>query len=111
MIFAAPSFCDPALLDQPRSGVVVGNIGHQESLLVSGGGEVTIDRYVVVDDVGRVINPLICEGQVQGGLAQGIGQALVEHTVYDPHSGQLLSGSLMVTSVRVTLLGLATTIR
>jgi carbon-monoxide dehydrogenase large subunit len=56
-------------------------------------GEVTIDRYVVVDDVGRVINPLICEGQVQGGLAQGIGQALFEEVVYDRASGQLLSGS------------------
>jgi carbon-monoxide dehydrogenase large subunit len=56
-------------------------------------GEVIIDRYIVVDDVGRVINPLICEGQIQGGLAQGIGQALLEHVVYDRESGQLLSGT------------------
>jgi carbon-monoxide dehydrogenase large subunit len=56
-------------------------------------GKVTIDRYIVVDDVGRVINPLICEGQIQGGLAQGIGQALLEHVVYDRDSGQLLSGT------------------
>ena len=56
-------------------------------------GAVAIDRYVVVDDVGRVINPLVCEGQIQGGLAQGIGQALFEHVVYDRESGQLLSGS------------------
>ena len=42
-----------------------------------------------------LINPLLTEGQVQGGVAQGIGQALLEHTVYDPGSGQLLSGSLM----------------
>jgi len=56
-------------------------------------GRVTIDRYVVVDDVGRVINPLICEGQIQGGLAQGIGQALVEQVAYDRESGQLLSSS------------------
>ncbi len=56
-------------------------------------GEVAIDRYTVVDDVGRVINPLICEGQIHGGLAQGIGQALFEHVVYDRESGQLLSGS------------------
>jgi carbon-monoxide dehydrogenase large subunit len=54
-------------------------------------GEVVIDRYVVVDDVGRVINPLICEGQIQGGLAQGIGQALFEQVAYDRTSGQLLS--------------------
>jgi carbon-monoxide dehydrogenase large subunit len=56
-------------------------------------GGVTIDRYVVVDDVGRVINPLICEGQVQGGLAQGIGQALFEEVAYDRTSGQLLSST------------------
>jgi carbon-monoxide dehydrogenase large subunit len=56
-------------------------------------GAVTIDRYAVVDDVGRVINPLICEGQIQGGLAQGIGQALLEVVTYDAESGQLLSGS------------------
>jgi carbon-monoxide dehydrogenase large subunit len=56
-------------------------------------GAVTLDRYVVVDDVGRVINPLICEGQIQGGLAQGIGQALLEHVAYDRESGQLLSAT------------------
>jgi carbon-monoxide dehydrogenase large subunit len=56
-------------------------------------GEVTVDRYVVVDDVGRVINPLICEGQIQGGLAQGIGQALFEEVTYDRTSGQLLSST------------------
>jgi carbon-monoxide dehydrogenase large subunit len=56
-------------------------------------GVVTIERYTVVDDVGVVINPLICEGQVQGGLAQGIGQALLERVIYDPESGQLLTGT------------------
>jgi carbon-monoxide dehydrogenase large subunit len=54
---------------------------------------VAIDRYVVVDDVGRVVNPLICEGQVQGGLAQGIGQALLEQVAYDRESGQLVSST------------------
>ena len=58
-------------------------------------GMVTLDRYLAVDDFGRLINPLLTAGQVQGGLAQGIGQALLERTVYDPVSGQLLSGSLM----------------
>ncbi len=58
-------------------------------------GAATLARYVVVDDVGRAINPLICEGQVHGGLAQGIGQALGEAIVYDPRSGQLLSGSFL----------------
>jgi carbon-monoxide dehydrogenase large subunit len=58
-------------------------------------GKVVIERYTIVDDYGRLINPLLTAGQVQGGVAQGIGQALLEHTVYDAESGQLLSGSLM----------------
>jgi carbon-monoxide dehydrogenase large subunit len=58
-------------------------------------GVVTLERYTAVDDYGRLINPLLTEGQVQGGVAQGIGQALFEHTIYDSDSGQLLSGSLM----------------
>jgi carbon-monoxide dehydrogenase large subunit len=56
---------------------------------------ITIERYAICDDFGRVINPLLVEGQVHGGTVQGIGQALLEHTVYDPESGQLLSGSFM----------------
>ncbi len=58
-------------------------------------GAVAIERYTVVDDFGRTINPLMLEGQVHGGIVQGIGQALLEHAVYDPDSGQLLSGSFM----------------
>jgi aerobic carbon-monoxide dehydrogenase large subunit len=58
-------------------------------------GEVAVDRYFAVDDVGVAINPLICEGQVHGGLAQGIGQALLEHALYDRQSGQLVSGTFM----------------
>jgi|SRR5437763_2173793 len=58
-------------------------------------GTVTLERYAAIDDYGRLINPMLTVGQVQGGLAQGIGQALLEHTVYDEPSGQLLSGSLM----------------
>lgn len=57
-------------------------------------GEVRLDRYVAVDDFGVLVNPLLVEGQVHGGVVQGIGQALLEHTVYDP-SGQLLTGSFM----------------
>jgi carbon-monoxide dehydrogenase large subunit len=57
-------------------------------------GTVTIDRYTVVDDFGRTINPLLLEGQVHGGIVQGIGQALLEHAIYD-ESGQFLSGSFM----------------
>jgi carbon-monoxide dehydrogenase large subunit len=58
-------------------------------------GAVELVRYTAVDDYGRLINPLLTEGQVQGGVTQGIGQAMLEHTVYDASSGQLLSGSLM----------------
>jgi carbon-monoxide dehydrogenase large subunit len=56
-------------------------------------GAVEVARYAVVDDVGRPINPMICEGQVHGGVAQGVGQALLEHAYYDPESAQLLAGS------------------
>jgi carbon-monoxide dehydrogenase large subunit len=55
-------------------------------------GTVTVDRYTVVDDFGAVINPMLLEGQVHGGVVQGLGQALYEETVYD-EGGQLLSGS------------------
>ena len=58
-------------------------------------GALEIIAFTVVDDVGRAINPMIVHGQSQGAIAQGIGQALHEHTVYDPDSGQLLSGSFM----------------
>jgi carbon-monoxide dehydrogenase large subunit len=55
-------------------------------------GMVDLVRYAAVDDVGRVINPLLCEGQIHGGIAQGVGQALMEAIVYDS-GGQLLTGS------------------
>ncbi|MDE8345499.1 MAG: xanthine dehydrogenase family protein molybdopterin-binding subunit [Acidocella sp.] len=57
-------------------------------------GTVSMVGFTAVDDIGRVINPMIVEGQVQGGIAQGIGQALLEHAIYD-ETGQLLSGSMM----------------
>jgi carbon-monoxide dehydrogenase large subunit len=58
-------------------------------------GRVEIARYTAIDDVGRAINPLILHGQTHGGIAQGVGQALWEHSHYDPQSGQLLTGSMM----------------
>ncbi len=58
-------------------------------------GETRIVNYVVVDDFGATLNPLLLAGQVHGGTAQGIGQALMEHAVYDPDSGQLMTASLM----------------
>jgi carbon-monoxide dehydrogenase large subunit len=58
-------------------------------------GQVRVDRFTAVDDFGTIINPMIVEGQVHGGLVQGIGQALMEHCVYDRETGQLLTGSFM----------------
>jgi aerobic carbon-monoxide dehydrogenase large subunit len=58
-------------------------------------GTVELARYAIVDDVGTVINPLTLKGQLHGGIAQGVGQALMEQVVYEPESGQLLTASLM----------------
>ncbi len=58
-------------------------------------GTLALLRYIVCDDVGKAVNPMIVRGQVHGGVAQGFGQAILESTVYDPASGQLVSGSFM----------------
>jgi len=58
-------------------------------------GVVHVMRYCAVDDVGKVINPLLVAGQVHGGVAQGIGQAMLENTIYDPASGQMVTSSFM----------------
>ena len=58
-------------------------------------GVVTVDRFTAVDDFGNIVNPMIVEGQVHGGIGQGIGQALREHGIYDVETGQLLTGSYM----------------
>jgi carbon-monoxide dehydrogenase large subunit len=58
-------------------------------------GAVELTRYTAIDDVGRAVNPMIIHGQTHGGIAQGMGQALMEHCVYDPESGQALAGSFM----------------
>jgi carbon-monoxide dehydrogenase large subunit len=82
------SYYDPANFTFPNSVHIAQVEVDRET------GEVTIQRYVAVDDVGKVINPLIVEGQVAGGIAQGIGQALWEHGNYDD-SGQLISSNLL----------------
>ncbi|MEM6665647.1 MAG: xanthine dehydrogenase family protein molybdopterin-binding subunit [Pseudomonadota bacterium] len=58
-------------------------------------GTIAVMDYVVIDDFGVTLNPLMLEGQVQGGVIQGIGQAVLERTVYDPESGQLLTATFM----------------
>jgi carbon-monoxide dehydrogenase large subunit len=58
-------------------------------------GQVSLARYIAVDDYGVLVNPTIAMGQAHGAIAQGVGQALLEHAVYDPESGQLRAGSFM----------------
>jgi len=58
-------------------------------------GESQVIKFTAVDDFGNVINPMIVEGQVHGGIGQGLGQAMLEQCIYDPESGQLLTGSYM----------------
>jgi carbon-monoxide dehydrogenase large subunit len=62
-------------------------------------GTLEIVRYVVVDDVGTVVNPIGLKGQIHGGVAQGLGQALMEQVIYDRQSGQNLTGSFMDYSI------------
>ncbi|MEL6869913.1 MAG: xanthine dehydrogenase family protein molybdopterin-binding subunit [Pseudomonadota bacterium] len=58
-------------------------------------GATTIQRYTVQDDMGNVVNPLLLQGQIMGGIAQGLGQAMLEQAIYEPGSGQLLTGSFL----------------
>jgi len=58
-------------------------------------GQASLARYTAVDDYGVLVNPMIATGQAHGAIAQGVGQALLEHAVYDPGSGQPVAGSLM----------------
>jgi len=82
------TFYDPANFTFPNSAhIAMAEIDRET-------GQVSLTHYTAVDDVGKVINPLIVEGQMVGGVAQGVGQALWEHAIYD-ENGQLLSGSMM----------------
>ena len=83
------AFYDPANFTYPAGAYVCEVEVDPET------GVVDIVGFVAVDDFGHVVNPMIVEGQVHGGLTQGIGQALMEGAVYDPDSGQLLTGSYM----------------
>ncbi|MBI4769078.1 MAG: molybdopterin-dependent oxidoreductase, partial [Chloroflexi bacterium] len=82
------AFYDPANFTFPNSAHIAQVEVDRDT------GEVTIQRYVAVDDVGKVINPLVVDGQIVGGIAQGVGQALWEQGVYD-NNGQLLTATLM----------------
>jgi carbon-monoxide dehydrogenase large subunit len=82
------AFYDPANFTFPNSAHIAQVEIDRET------GQVMIQRYIAIDDVGKVINPMIVQGQILGGIAQGAGQALLEHGVYD-ENGQLLTGSMM----------------
>jgi carbon-monoxide dehydrogenase large subunit len=58
-------------------------------------GQVSLERFIAVDDVGIAINPMLVDGQIHGGIAQGVGQAICENVVFDKDTGQLLSGSFL----------------
>jgi carbon-monoxide dehydrogenase large subunit len=82
-------FYDPPDLNDPQAM-------HLAVVVVDKGtGRVKISDYFTIDDCGTIINPMIVEGQVHGGLAQGIGQAMMEHVIYEDATGQLLSGTFM----------------
>lgn len=83
------AFYDPANFTYP-AGTYVSEVEIDPDT-----GTVEVMRFTAADDFGRIVNPMIVEGQVHGGLAQGIGQALLEGCVYDPKSGQLLTGSYL----------------
>jgi carbon-monoxide dehydrogenase large subunit len=83
------AFYDPANFTYPAGSYVCEVEVDKET------GKTTVESFVAVDDFGNLVNPRIVEGQVHGGLAQGLGQAMLERCVYDPDSGQLLTGSYM----------------
>jgi aerobic carbon-monoxide dehydrogenase large subunit len=104
---ATESFNPPSLPDDMEPGLIAGATFTSKQQNFPNGvhicelevdmetGEVEILRYSVVDDVGTVMNPLLLEGQICGGIAQGVGQVLMEDIRFDPASGQLLTGSFM----------------
>jgi carbon-monoxide dehydrogenase large subunit len=91
---ARPAWCGRGEFDPPSfafsNGVHVAQVAVDLDT-----GMVRVERYSAVDDVGTVVNPAIVEGQLHGGVAQGLGQALKEACAYDPQSGQLLTGSFL----------------
>ena len=86
--FEATHYYDPPNLTFPNGAYICVVEVEQET------GAIDVKRFVAIDDCGNIINPMIVEGQVHGGIAQGVGQALLEGAVYDS-SGQLVTGSMM----------------
>ncbi|MBM3504969.1 MAG: xanthine dehydrogenase family protein molybdopterin-binding subunit [Alphaproteobacteria bacterium] len=94
-----PKGMEPSLDTKAKSDVAAGTYPNGchvcEVEIDKDTGVVKIVGYTVVDDFGKVVNPVLIAGQVHGGIVQGVGQALLEHCIYDPESAQLLTGSFM----------------
>ncbi|MYF85086.1 MAG: molybdopterin-dependent oxidoreductase, partial [Rhodospirillaceae bacterium] len=86
---------DAAASYRPEHGTAAAGCNICEVQVDPETGAVTLDRYVIAQDAGRIVNPVVVEGQIHGGVATGIGQALLEHAIYEPGSAQLLTGSFM----------------
>ena len=89
-----PQTLDAELVEDPPPSAFPNGCHIVEVEITRETGEVRIDRYHIVDDFGTLVNPMLVEGQVHGGVAQGLGQALMEDTLYD-EQGQLITGSFM----------------
>ena len=93
-----PAFTDRANFGPPDCATFPSGRAFLRARNRRGNGGLALTRYVAVDDVGRVLNPLLCEGQIHGGIVQGIGQALIEDLVYDqstrPAADRLVPGLL-----------------
>lgn len=90
----APESLDVEIVEAPPPSAFPNGCHIAEVEIDPETGVVRVDRYAIVDDFGNLVNPMLVEGQVHGGIAQGIGQALMENAVYDA-SGQLIAGSFM----------------
>ena len=89
-----PQKLDAELVEDPPPSAFPNGCHIAEVEITPETGEVRVDRYFIVDDFGTLVNPMLVEGQVHGGVAQGFGQALMEDTLYDDQ-GQLITGSFM----------------
>lgn len=90
----APESLDAEVVETPPTSAFPNGCHVAEVEIDPETGVVRVDRYAIVDDFGNLVNPMLVEGQVHGGIAQGVGQALMEDAVYD-EAGQLIAGSFM----------------
>jgi carbon-monoxide dehydrogenase large subunit len=89
-----PGLDETAYFDPPHAAYSFGTAA-AAVVVDAESGEFAVERFLMVHDCGTPLNPKLIEGQVRGGLAQGLGQALAEELVYDPETGQLVNGTMM----------------